>query len=104
MVVHRCALVALVAASAAAVPPLRINVGTVGGQLPESALLAAVAQAKTSLLAEPSRSVLIQLPPGEFSINTSATPFELSDVSPAASASLTIAGSGGNALGGTLQT
>ena len=110
MAPRSCALAALIAAAAAnaaavaaaaAAPPLRISVGVVGGQLPESSLLAAVAQAKASLAAAPSRSVLIQLPAGEFAVNTTEIPFELSGVHPAASAMLTIAGSGG---GGSAPT
>ena len=79
-------------------PALLIDVPlSKSGQLLEEAILGAIAQAKSSLIAQPSRSVLVQLPAGEFRVNTTTVPFELSDVKPAPGASLTIAGASGGA-------
>jgi hypothetical protein len=96
-------LAPLVAALVLTAPPQRldgvdakvINVRPGPGDRIEAAqIVAAVAEARASLAASPRLSVLLQLPAGEFAINTTETPFELSDIAPAAGALLTIAGAG----------
>ena len=85
----------LVSAFAAPLPAgnLVIKVNTTeDGRLPESALVGAIAQAKASLASVPERSVVVLLPGGEFSVNTTEVPFELSGVRPAITAQLIIKG------------
>ena len=64
------------------------------GTLHAGQIVRAVGQARAMLEAEPAVDVLVQLPAGEFSINTTETPFELSNIAPASGHSLTIAGAG----------
>jgi hypothetical protein len=77
------------------VPARRIDIqpDSTGG-LVEGQIVDALSQARAALVAQPAGDVLIQLPPGEFAINTTGTPFELSNIAPAVGYSLTIAGAG----------
>ena len=64
------------------------------GTLHAGQIVRAMGQARAMLEAEPAVDVLVQLPAGDFSINTTETPFELSNIAPASGHSLSIAGAG----------
>ena len=73
-----------VATGEMAVPPRRIDVHPDSdGRLQAGQIMDALSQARAMLAAKPADDVLIQLPPGEFALNTTGIPFELSNIAPA---------------------